>query len=249
MQIARIGPADDAESGLLSSIDGGGTPAMLVDDSRASIAALNEARDRAAQVGTGLEQLESAADSATTVKTLLAQLGDAVVVSTGHGMQPQERAALQRQVNELLGEIDSLADGTLFNQELLRPGIRSASGQTATPAPFKQISTSALGLTELSVRSSDQAVAASGALDLAGTRLDRAADAVRRAQARLEDDLDALTSPPLTATGELALGNSTAAFGTTIQLRSDLLSSPGDALLAQSGLDVSRVFRLLDTSS
>ena len=96
--------------------------------------------------------------------------------------------------------------------------------------------------------STDQALAASGAVELATSRLQRTAGTLSRATSRLEAELVGLTSPPMTVTGEVALGNTTAAFGSAILLRSDLLAHPGDAMRAQSGLEVSRVIRLLDSS-
>ena len=226
---------------------------MLVDDGRSALTALNEARNQAEQIGANLDQLETATKGAASVEKLLGRIQDIVVVAAGRDVEPAQRAVLQRQLDQTLADIDALAEGTLVRPDLLRLSVRTdvRSGQQGTdetPVPFKLIGSAALGLSDIAVRSSDQAIAAAGALDLAKSRLERTAGSLRRATARFEDDLAGLTSPPVTSTGELALGNTTAAFGSTISLRSDLLANPGDATRVQSGLDVSRVFRLLDSS-
>ena len=258
--VTRIGATNADGTSAAGPLEATDSPAMLVDDGRAALTVLNEAREQAEQIGSSLDQLETATTGLAGVEKLLGRLRDIVVVATGRNLEPSQRAVLQRGVDQTLAEIDNLADETLLDPNLLRPGVRTASssmqatrsGQSSIaggPKPFRQLGTTALGLTEFAVRSSDQALAAAGALDLASSRLERTADSLRRATARFEGDLAALTSPPVTSSGEMALGNTTAAFGSTIALRSDLLASPGDAMRAQSGLDVSRVFRLLDSSS
>jgi hypothetical protein len=255
--VTRIGATDAGDPGAAGVAGAADTPAMLVDDGRAALTILNEARDQAVEIGESLDQLESASTGASGVEKLLGRLRDIVVVAAGRGLEPAQRAALQRGVNQTLDEIDALAEETLLDPDLLRSGVRTVSsgvpvgqpGANGGPKPFRQIGTAALGLSELAVRSSDQALAASGSLDLATTRLERVTSSLQRAAARFEGDLAALTSPPVTSTGELALGNTTAAFGSTIALRSDLLANPGDAMRAQASLEVARVFRLLDSSA
>jgi len=255
--VTRIGAATGNEAGPAPAGEAADAPAMLVDDGRAALTVLNEARDQAEQIGASLDQLESATTGAAGVEKLLGRLRDVVVVATGRGLEPSQRAALQRGVTQSLAEIDAIADGTLLDPDLLRAGVRTVSsggrsgqsGASGGPKPFKQIGTVALGLSEFAVRSSDQALAASGSLELATTRLERVTSSLQRAAARFEGDLAGLTSPPVTSSGELALGNTTAAFGSTIALRSDLLANPGEAMRAQAGgLEVARVFRLLDSS-
>lgn len=255
--VTRIGATNPNDVSGVPSAEAPDAPAMLVEDGRVALSILNEARDQAEQIGESLNQLESAATGASGVERSLGRLRDIVVVATGRGLEPAQRAVLQRGVDQTLAEIDALAEETLLDPDLLRTGVRTVSaakqagqtGMSGGPRPFRQIGTAALGLSEFAVRSSDQALAAAGSLDLATSRLERVTSSLQRAAARFEGDLDGLTSPPVTSTGELALGNTTAAFGSTISLRSDLLANPAEAMRAQSGLEVSRVFRLLDSSS
>ncbi|MGE3268433.1 MAG: hypothetical protein AB7P40_06780 [Chloroflexota bacterium] len=223
---------------------------MLVDDGRGALTILNEARTQAEQIGKNLEQLATASRGVSRVVNLLDQLRDVTVAAVSRELAPAQRAALQRQIDQALGEIDAVASGTLVDERELRGAVRPVSQGDDAPqlVPFRAIGTSALGLTDLAVRSSDQAIAAAGAIDLATSRVRRSSDAVNRATVRLENDLAGLTGPPVTASGELSLGNSTAAFRSTILLRSDLIASPGEAMRAQADLEVSRVVRLLDTS-
>jgi hypothetical protein len=246
---ARFGTGGAVDVSVAGAPHGSDAPALLVDDGRVALTVLNETRAEAARIGASLEQLETADTAAGHVDRLLGRLRDAVTVAIRPDLEPAQRAVLQRSVDQMLGEIDGLAEGTVLERDLLRIGVRTPSPRRdSSPTPFRQIGTVALGLTDLAVRSSDQALAAAGALDLASARLERTSSTVRRAIARSEHDLAGLTSPPVTATGELALGNTMAAFGGTIQLRSELLANPGEAMRAQSDIEVSRVFRLLDSS-
>jgi flagellin-like hook-associated protein FlgL len=255
--VTRIGSTGAREMGPGSAPDAIDSPVMLVDDGRSALTVLNEARDHADRIATNLDQLEQATTGVAGVAKLLGRLKDIAVVASSRDVEPPKRAVLQRTLDQALAEIDTLANGTLVDPNQVRSSVRtvrstSQQGQSAAGAtltPFRQIGTAALGLDDIAVRSVDQAIAAAGALDLASERLERVSDSLKRATARLEDELAGVTSPPVTATGELALGNTTAAFGSTIGLRSDLLANPVGATRAQSSLAVARVFRLLDSAS
>src|SRR6185503_15274675 len=98
------------------------------------------------------------------------------------------------------------------DDSLLHKGGSTASGGPAASggeqlAPFRALSTGTLGIAGLAVRSSDQALAAAGALEVANARLERSAGTLGSATARLQDTLNGLVSPTTTATGEHAIGN------------------------------------------
>jgi hypothetical protein len=240
------------ESGTESSPgESGNRPAVLTDDGRTPVALLSETRDRALEVGSSLEQLASAGDGLTQVQKLVERMRDAAVVAMDRSLQPPERARLQRQIDLALSEIDIVADDTLIDEALLQdrlapPGADRAGG--ARPTPFRAIGTAALGLSDVAVRSSEQALAASGALDVANTRLQRRSESLSRMVARLEEELDGLTNPGTTATGDVALGNGTVALSSSMLLRRQLVVNADGAVRAQAGLDVARVMRLLDSS-
>jgi hypothetical protein len=84
---------------------------------------------------------------------------------------------------------------------------------------------------------------------VATARLERSAGTLGRATTRLQEALDGLVNPARTATGEPAIGGSTAALSVTMVLRGQLTGSPPDAVQAQPGLDPARVRWLLDPSS
>ena len=218
-------------------------PAILAEDDRGVLARLSETRDQAARVGDGLATLEAAGDGLARVRHLVGRLRDIAVVALDRGLQPADRAALQRQLDRALTEIDHVARTTLVDDRLLRGGAARAAGDTGKRqlASFRAIGTTALGIAGLAVRSSDQALAASGALDVAAARLERSAGTLSRATARLRDQLRALTSPATTATGQAALGTSTAAprMATTVNAR--FPASPQEAAQTQDGLDAARV--------
>ena len=86
----------------------------------------------------------------------------------------------------MLAEIDSVADETLLDERLLRDDAPVSKGDAAQLMLFRAIGTVTLGIAGLAVRSSDQAIAAAGALDVATTRLERAAGMLSAAAARLQ---------------------------------------------------------------
>ena len=256
--IGRRGGARGAErtSGSANSADVGSevasaaeatTPAMLADEGRGPVNHLHETREQAARLGVQLEQAQDAGEGLAQVQTLVAQLGDLAVVGLDRAMPPAQRAALQRHLDQKLREIDTIAGETLVDDRMLRG--RFVADATGEPAPFRGIGTAALGLDGLAVRSPDQALAASTALDLAATRLQRGSRMLVSATDRLQDALIGLTSPTTTATGEPALGSASTALGQSMLLRNQLLGSPDASAQAQSGLDAARVSRLLDASS
>ena len=221
------------------------SPAILAEDGRGAVAILNEARDRAGRMAEGLEQLETAGAGLTRVQKLVGRLRDVAVVALDRGLHPADRAMLQRQVDLVLTEIDTVADETMIDDGLLLKGTVGGAGGTRL-APFRAIGTSMLGIGGLAVRSSDQALAAAGALDVATARLERSAGSLSNATTRFQDELRGLTGPTTTATGQPALGTTTAALNATMLLRSQRAAHPQEAVQTQAGLDVTRVRWLLD---
>ena len=69
-------------------------------------------------------------------------------------------------------------------------------------APFHAVGTGALGIAGLAVRSSDQALAAAGALEVATRRLGRSTGTLGSAAGRSRDALNGLIAPATMATGE-----------------------------------------------
>jgi hypothetical protein len=231
-------------------------PALLADDGRGYAAILGDTREQAALIAGDLDQLEAAGDGLARVQRLVGRLRDATVVATDVTLQPAQRAALQRQVDLTLSDIDSIADGTQLDEALLRGG-RSVSGgggsggpgaaNGARPTPYRAIGTAKLGLARLAVRSADQAVAATEAVDMATSRLQRSGRTLATARTRLQDALKQLTNPSTTVAGEPALDGETSAFGSLVMLRGALLANQGQAVQAQTELEAPRVRWLLDS--
>jgi hypothetical protein len=221
-------------------------------EGRGVAALLNEARDQAGQIASELDQLGIASDGVTRVQRLVGRLRDMAVVGLDLNLQPPQRATIQRQVDALLDEIDLAANDIQVDDGLVHGGASSASstGGVATDGPrlvpFRAISTAMLGLAGLAVRSADQALAATGALDRATARLQRTGKSLSTTTARLERDLQGLTNPSTTATGEPALEGETAALGSTLLLRRHLLTSSDQAVQVQAELDIPRARWLLD---
>jgi ElaB/YqjD/DUF883 family membrane-anchored ribosome-binding protein len=226
------------------------SPAMQAEEGRGPIGALHEARDQAARIGVQLDGSEAAVAGLSQVQKLVARLNDMAVVGLGRGLPPGQRATLQRQVDQALHDIDTIASETLVDDSILRGRfVADATDEPVPPTPFRSIGVAALGLDGLAVRSPDQALAATSALDLAASRLQRSARLLGSATDRLQDALIGLTSPPTTASGDPSLGNASTALGFSMLLRNQVLGSPDLSLLAQGSLDTARVGWLLDTSS
>jgi flagellin len=221
------------------------SPAILAEDGRGVVPMLNEVRDRAVLVAGRLEQLVAAGDGLTRVQKLVGRLRDVAVIAIDRSLQPADRATLQRQVDRVLTEIDTVAERTTMDDRLLRPGAETGTGESQ-PTPYRAIGTATLGIAGLAVRSSDQALAAADALDVATARLERSARTLGSATSRFQDELHGLTSPTTTVTGDLAIGNGTTALNSTMALRAQMGMRSQEAAYAQSGLDVTRVKRLLD---
>jgi flagellin-like hook-associated protein FlgL len=224
-------------------------PALLADGSPGYAAILGDARERAALIAGDLDQLDAADDGLTRVQRLVGRLRDAAVVGTDGTLQPVQRAALQRQVDLTLGDIDAAANGTRFDESLLRGGQTTVNPDgtlSSQPAPYRTIGTAKLGISGLAVRSADQAAAATEALDLATWRLQRQGRLIGAATNRLQGALQGLTNPSTTVDGTPALDGETAAFSAMVALRGQLLGSQAQAVQAQADLDVPRVRWLLD---
>jgi flagellin len=222
-------------------------------DRRGVAAGLTEARDQVIQLAGDLDQLDVAGAGLAQVQGLVGRLRNIAVVALDGTIPPAQRAALQRQVDEMLGEIDTVANGTRVDEGLLgggasSAGVSSASGSDgAQPGSFRAIGTAMLGLAGLAVRSSDQALAATGALDVATARLQRGGRALSSTTARLQETFQGLTGGPTIAMGDAALGEESDALASAALLRARLLASPELAVEAQtSELDARRVRRLLD---
>lgn len=242
------GAAGNADATFVAAFSGEPLPpAVLAEDGRGTVRILNEARDRAAAIARGLDQLAAAGVGLVRVQQLIGQLRDVAVVAVDRGLRPADRASLQRRVDEALTEIDAVMDRTLVDEALLHKGGSATAGGERL-APFRALGTGALGIAGLAVRSSDQALAAAGALDVATARLERSAGTLGSATARLQEVLDGLVSPTMTATGERAVDSRTAALSASLALQVRLAESPQDAIRAQDGRDVSRVGWLLDSS-
>jgi flagellin len=248
---AAASSAGSLGSGLESSLSSSLLPpALVARDGRGAVTILNEARGQAEQFATDLEHLDTAEAGLSQVQRLVGRLRDVAVVALDRGLQPAQRAGLQRQVDLALGEIDTVASETLVDQRLVRGGTPSAlsnDAQESPLTPFRTIGTSLLGISELAVRSPDQALAATGALDVASSRLQRSGSTLSSATARLQDALDELLSPQTTVTGEIAIPNQTLAQSTAMTLRDQLLTYPDQAAQAQVDLDLGRVRWLLDS--
>lgn len=224
-----------------------GPAALSLSSADSATLALREVRDEASVLARSAEQLTAAGAAVNRVQRLVERLRDAAVVGLDRGIHPRDRAALQKQVDLSLREIDHTAEETLLNSTLLNgraPGSLP-DAVPLTPVPFRAIGTGALGLHGLAVRSADQALAASGVLDVAARRLERLSATVTSATARYSEAFSSVMDPAASVTGKQAIPNPTAALNAVLGLRARLVSSPHAAASAQGDLQPVRVARLL----
>jgi hypothetical protein len=209
--------------------------------SRVAASTLRQVRDDADRLATELEQVVGARGAVGHVRQLVEQLRDVAVVSLDRSLEPANRAALQRQVDRTLADIDDLASGALPDT-LATPALAAVT----TPGTLPSIGTATLGIASLGVRSSDDAFGTMHALDRALGRLTSTALSLDGAVARFRRDLDLLTSPGQTASGEPALTGATAALTSTVLTADRLQAQPDEATVAQGSPLASRVRSLLD---
>lgn len=247
-----IAPSVSGSTSIESDTSVVADPALSIrppGEGRSYAATLNEVRDRAAELADDLDVLGAAGDGLARVRELVGQLRDVAVVALDPTLQPAQRAGLQKQVDLMLGEIDAVASDTQVDEALVRGGPMASAGAPRQSArqltPYRAIGASMLGLSELGVRSADQALAATGVLDLASSRLERSGKLLNSTTSRLQARLNGLTSPSTTAAGEPALDGETVALSTVMLLRGRLLASSEQSVQAQADLDVPRARWLL----
>ena len=215
-------------------------------DSRTAGAALRQAWADAERAADNLDQVAGARKALGNVQKLVEQLRDVSVVGLSRSLAPSERVTLQRQVDQTLGEIDSLAASTPLNARSM--GLTSVATSWSTsargPAGFPAIGSAALGITELDVRSPDESLGTMRLLDRALTRLGATAISLDGATARFERQLAQITCPSRTASGDPSLANSTAALTSAVRTAEQLRARPDDARSAQ-GLPPSGQIRSL----
>ena len=149
------------------------------------------------------------------------------------------RVTLQRQVDRTLGEIDTLASTTSLDAQAL--GLPGAPATARGSAGFPAIGMSALGITDLDVRSPDEAFGTMRLLDRALTRLGATRISLDGATARFERQLTDLTHPPRTASGDAALAGSTAALTSAVRTSEQLRTRSGEAQSVQTVPSAARV--------
>jgi hypothetical protein len=229
-------------AGADPAVDGPATAGFW--GSRVASASLRQSRIDAEQAAANLDQIDGARTALRGVQKRVEQLRDVAVVGLSQSLPPMGRVTLQRQVDRTLGEIDTLASTTSLDAQAL--GLPGAPATARGSAGFPAIGMSALGITDLGVRSPDEAFGTMRLLDRALTRLGATRISLDGATARFERQLTDLTHPPRTASGDAALAGSTAALTSAVRTSEQLRTRSGEAQSAQTVPSAARVRSLLE---
>ncbi|MNW45187.1 Flagellin [compost metagenome] len=234
----RINRAADDAAGLAIS-----------EKMRFQINGLNQA-SRNAQDGVSL--LQTAEGALTEVHSMLQRLNTLANQSATGTYASQDRGALQLEVNQLLKEIDNIANSTNFNGiDLLKTagsvsfhiGVEKANTLTAT---LKSMKVSALKISGLSISTQTKARSALAKIKSAINAVSTQRANFGAIQNRLEHTINNLgvTSENLSAS-ESRVRNADMAKEMTEFTRNQILVQAGTAMLAQANSAPQSVLKLL----
>lgn len=236
----RINRAADDASGLAVS-----------ETLRAQIRGLKQAQRN---VMIGISFVQTAEGSLQEVTDILQRLRELAVQSANSVYGPEDRALIQVEVSQLVAEVSRITGAAEFNKYRLFSGEQSAfvfqvgpNKDQALTLPMKRISTSVIGIADLSMTSPQQA-------NIAISRIDRALSIIsgQRAlygayQNRFEHTLSQLEiAEENFQAAESRIRDTDIAEEMVNYLRLSLLEEAGLAMLTQANLKQESVLRILD---
>jgi len=234
----RINRAADDAAGLAIS-----------EKMRGQIRGLNQAIRNAQD---GISLIQTAEGALNETHSILQRMRELAVQSANDTNTDQDRAQLQAEVNQLLAEIDRIANTTQFNTKALLDGtftgtihIGANTGQNLV-INISNMGVSALGISGLAISTQALADAAIASIDAAINLVSTERAKLGALQNRLEHTINNLSvaSENLTAAEsrirDLDMAQEMMAF-----TRSQILSQAGTAMLAQANQIPAIVLQLL----
>jgi len=211
-------------------------------------AAVRNVQDGISMIQTADGALEQSGDTLQRIRELTVRAGNGTL-STG------DRNAIQSEITQLQGTLDSTANQTQFNgQSLLSgatPGVTIQSGPTSVSTA--QVTLPNASSTALGVGPGQIDVSSPAAAQASLTTVDQAIDGVSAARGRLGAQQSALesTTASLNVAGENQASAQSRiedldfAQGVSNRVRSSLMTEMSTAMLAHANLNSQSVLRLL----
>jgi flagellin len=230
---------------------------MISETVRAPVRGLHQAARNAQE---GLSLVQTAEQALGQVQTLLQRMREFAAQAVKETLPPGDRPILQVKMDQLIEEIDRLANTTEFNAQVLLDGSFASTPMTlhigARREPFLGLTileadSSALDIAALDVTNGSAASAALSALEAAISRVSASRARLGTIQSRLEftlAHLQPVDARPSTSSGSLAesrIREAEVALETVHRLRRQI-SQPGHNLAqAQANVRPQAVLGLL----
>ena len=237
----RINQAADDAAGLAIG-------QVLNSQVRGISAAVRNAQDGISLIQTADGALSQSGDTLQRIRELTVQAGNGTLSTS-------DRNAIQSEIDQLQGTLDTTANQTQFNGRQLLNG--------ATPSVQLQVGASSSATAQVSLPNASSAalgvgpgqvdVSSPAAAQASLTRVDQAIDSVGRARGTLGAQQSALqsTTASLSVAGQNQLSAQSriedldVAQGVSDRIRGSLLTETGAAMLAHANVSASSVLRLL----
>ncbi|GIN39728.1 MULTISPECIES: flagellin Hag [Heyndrickxia] len=256
----QLGAANDAQSKSMEKLSSGLRINRAGDDA-AGLAISEKMRgqirglDMAAKNSQdGISLIQTAEGALNETHAILQRMRELAVQGGNDTNVTADREAIQDELNQLMSEIDRIADTTEFNTQNLLGGSFSGTLQIgANDGQIINIGISAMNTTGLGISTGNIAVSTNGAASLAISALDSAIAAVSTQrsklgayQNRLEHTINNLStsSENLTA-AESRVRDVDMAKEMMAQTKNSILSQAAQAMLAQANQQPQGVLQLL----
>ena len=220
----------------------------------AQIASYNQAARNAAD---GVSVIQTAEGALNETNNILSRLRELAMQSASSGVGNTERGYIQNEVDQLVSEIDRVANGTEYNgQKLLeggtiatltfQVGIRNVANNDRISVNTVSATATALGVNGLSLASAGSAQTALATID---TAIERVASA-RATLGAAGNRFNTVSNTIRTASENLAAGNSRirdvdVAEETSAMSRAQILVQAGVSVLAQANQMPQMAMKLL----
>ncbi|MCC6178162.1 MAG: hypothetical protein IT305_22900 [Chloroflexi bacterium] len=205
---------------------------------------LRHAGETVERLARGVALLQEARAGVASTRSIVQHLRDVAVLAEDRTLSAADRVTLQQQVDRALADLDETADTTSFDVRLLANGAPADGVELPSAHPFSEVGSADLGLTDLSVRTPDEAFAATHALDLAFLRVHDLASSLDTRAGQFDGALAEALSRSALAAGS-AIGSAEAAREAVALARQALTTRGEQAPLTHGRLDPARVQRLL----
>ena len=217
---------------------------------RSQIRGLNKASDNAQD---GISLIQVAEGALNETHSILQRMNELATQAANDTNTSTDRGAIQKEIDQLVSEIDRIRSTTQFNTQNLLDGnfinknlqIGSLSGQNITLS-ISNMNASKLGVDSLSVSSFDAAGTAMTAIQAAIDSVSGQRSELGAIQNRLEHTINNLdTTSENTSAAESRIRDTDMAEEMVQYSKNNILSQAGNSMLAQANQQTQGVLSLL----